>query len=284
MRQGADPFPVNLVQIPGWALFFAGVIHVREPPGADVPLITQSLRDGSYAKPFVLDDGTTRRLHFDLRYVQGEMVVDDPDDLTFPYARKMMAALLFNPDPEHVIVVGLGGGALTRFCYKQLKRARVTTIEIDQDVMAFGKLFEVPAPDERARFVHGDAAEHFATSNEKADIVLVDGCDRSGTAHALTQRAFFENVRKQLRPGGLLVVNLIGSEVRRAMAKRVVASVFDNNCAVLATGDNRLMFAFDREMGTVDWARIDAVAKDLAPKHGLDFPAFARRLHSSPRL
>jgi len=58
------------------------------------------LGEDRYDKPFIRDMGRERCLHFDIFTVQSAMDLDDPDRLSLPYTRKMMAFLLFNGAPS----------------------------------------------------------------------------------------------------------------------------------------------------------------------------------------
>ena len=232
----------------------------------------------------MLDDGVTRTLHFDLRSVQSEMDLRDPTALGFAYTRKMMAFLLFHPQPRHVVIVGLGGGSLTRYCARQLPLTRVTTVEIDADVIGLSELFELPLDDTRVRLVHADAADYFASAEERADVVLIDGCDRWGTAAVFGEPAFYETLKTRLHPHGLAVINLIGLENRIGAVVATVAEAFDGNCLTLQVrGGNRLLFAFNAPQQAIDWPRIHQRASALFEVHGLDFPDFAQRLQRSDR-
>jgi spermidine synthase len=53
-----------------------------------------------------------RHLHVGGRAIQSAMRLDAPDDLALAYTRAMMAALLFQPQPRDVVLIGLGGGSL----------------------------------------------------------------------------------------------------------------------------------------------------------------------------
>ncbi len=84
----------------------------------------------------MLDTEGMRHLYFDLQAVQSSMRLDDPDALVTAYARKMMAFLLFNRSPRHILMIGLGGGSLVKFCHRHLLETRLTVVEIDPDVIA----------------------------------------------------------------------------------------------------------------------------------------------------
>lgn len=273
----------SLLSLPAKLLSETGTLRLREPPTSDVSDLVRRLRDGDYGKPFVVDDGRMRRLHFSLDFVQSEMDLAEPYALNFAYTRKMMAFLLFVPRPKHIIIVGLGGGSLTKFCYKQLPAARITTVEIDDDVIGFGRLFEVPEPDTRLRLVHADAVDYLAQTETAADVILVDGCDRHGVAEAFCDPAFYRSVHARLQPRGMLVMNLIGTGRKVNEHLHHIADVFEGRVMLrsLRGCGNRLVFAFKDPTYAPDWSAIQRTAKRLEKEHGLDFSEFARKLRQS---
>src|SRR3546814_2254820 len=64
-------------------------------------------------------------------------------------------------------------------------------------------------------------------------VVLVDGCDRSGTAPAFCARAFYEMLRARLRPHGLLVLNVIGEKHRIDAVVGAAAEAFGGRLIVM---------------------------------------------------
>ncbi len=274
--------------IPGALVSERGVILLREPAGTDMHDLVMRLDGRTYSKPFVVDDGETRRLHFSLDSLQSEMRLDDPCALTFRYTQKMMACLLFLPKPRHVGIVGLGGGSLTKFCYRQLPHTRITTIEVNQDVIRLGALFNVPRQDARLRILHADACDYFAAEaadSESMDVILLDGCDEHGTAPAFCSVLFYKRLRERLCPDGVLVVNVTGSAPRANANLRRVADAFDGRVIVIGvrTCGNRLAFAFNDSMHLPSWRTIIRRADSLTEQHKLDFHRFARLLRHAHR-
>lgn len=270
--------------IPGELLNQRGVvIHMKQPAYANRSDLVERLLDGDHETPFVVDDGITRRLHFDFCYVQSEMNVNQPYELVSAYTQKMMAFLLFTSKPRHVIIVGLGGGALTKFNYRQLPGARITTVEVNADVIALSELFELPCQDARMSVVHADAAEYFAETNTCADVILLDGCDKIGIAPAFKDICFYQNLRASLRPHGLLALNLIGQGDQLAAHLRLLSDAFSDKLLVtdVSCSANRIAFAFKDAEFCPDWEKIKARANKLEREHGLDFPRFARLLQRS---
>jgi spermidine synthase len=271
-------------EIPARFLSEKGVIRLREPPGADIAYLKRQLLDDEYGKPFLFDDGDSRRLHFNLRYVQSQIDLRTPDTLAFAYTRKMMGFLLWLPQPQHVVIVGLGGGSLTRYCHRHLPQARITTLEIDEDVIAFGEWFRLPQQDERMRIVHADAVDWFASTRERADVVLIDGCDHTGTVEALCQEGFYRSLQARLHREAIVAVNLLGPATRINTMQRMLGEVFGAVMSVEIKGlGNRVVFAANNPPRAPDWLAIRERAERLARDHELDLPALSRQLQYSYR-
>src|SRR4051812_44343848 len=108
-----------------------GTVRLLEPPGADPKVLRELLLSGRYGKPFVIEDQGVRALHFAPDQVQSAMRLAAPDALNFRYTREMMGWLLFLPKPREVLMLGLGGGSLAKFCFRQLPATRITVVEND---------------------------------------------------------------------------------------------------------------------------------------------------------
>ncbi len=269
--------------IPAEGLWSGELLWLHEPRDVNLHRALKQVRNGKYKKPFALDSIRTRRLHFSLRYVQSEMLLDFPNALVFSYTRQMAGFLLFCPHPEKIVVVGLGGGSLTKFCHKQLPSARITTVEIDPEVIAFGELFQLPPESARHRVVQADAAEYLPTLANLADVVLLDGCDEQGIAPAFCDPEFFSRLRSRLRPQGMVVVNIIGLVGRATTLLNNLRCAFADQVIVLnaRSADNRIVFAFNDPWMQPDWQQIEARAEGLTKQCGMDFHQIARFLRTA---
>jgi len=231
-------------------------------------------------EPSVVDDGIYRRLYFGPDYIQSEMSVDDPIALQLAYTRRMMAALLFLPRPKHIVIAGLGGGSLTKFCHHHLPRTRITTLEIDARVIALAGEFQIPVDAPRSRIVHAEACEWFANTDERFDLVLLDGYTETGIASGFGSPEFYANIRARLRPDGLLVANILVTTEALRRYKRVIAEAFDERMIFqrVVPDGNTVIFAFQALATPPDWIALGREAKKLESRLGLDFPAYARAM------
>lgn len=230
--------------------------------------------------PRIVDEDEVRRLYFGPKHLQSEMRLADPWSLQLKYTQRMMAFLLFRPRPKHIVIAGLGGGSLSKFCWRQLPQARITTLEIDPRVIALAPRFELPLADPRLRIVEADACRWFEQNEERYDVVLLDGYDDEGVAGGFADAGFYAAIRARLRPGGVLAANLlVGAEAMRRY-QRVIGEAFGGRTMVqrVVPDGNKVLFAFDQLPPVIDWVALAQDAKRLRERHGLDFPAYARAL------
>ena len=266
-------------QLPGWftvpVVPFAetGVLmHCYQPAANGAEDFFQQVRNATYPRLCVLDDGQVRRLvFFNDKFVQSEMRILAPEALTLEYTRYMMGFLLVNQEPEHVVIVGLGGGSLSKFCYRHLMDCRVTTVELDEDVIACRPWFLIPPDDERMRIVQADASVYFAGQRDGADAILLDAFDAEGTVTQLGNAAFYADVRRHLKPNGVLVANLFGPAASTHVD--LLRQCFDDRVVLVEVpqGGNRVAFAFNSPGFPPDWRSMERVARRLDEQHGLDF-------------
>lgn len=164
-------------------------------------------RGASPAQPYVQASGTTRTLHFSDKVIQSRMSTLSPDALDLEYTRMMMGFVLFAPAPADILMVGLGGGSLAKFCHRYLAQSRIEVVEVDPGVIALRDTFMVPPDGERFKVVLADAAEHLRGLREAADVLLLDGFDDAGIPPGLCSADFYADCHRALRDDGILVIN-----------------------------------------------------------------------------
>ena len=261
-------------------------VLLLEPAGRCAVELGRQLLEGTYNKPYILDCGPLRFLHFDFDKVQSLMRFDDPDALCLRYTRKMMAFLLFNPQPRRILMLGLGGGSLAKFCYRHLPSATITAVELDPHVLALRKEFRIPADDERFRVVQGDGTRYVAHRNPREDVILVDTYDRHGAAHGLTSAQFYLNARRRLTLGGVLVMNIHGDATERAGQFARIRDVFGKRVIALPVREdgNLIALAFRTDSAVRNWARRGRLAHALEERFGLNFPRYVQKMRRSPTV
>ncbi|TWI69977.1 spermidine synthase [Pseudoduganella lurida] len=208
-----------------------------------------SIIDNPSSQPLVSRSRRRLTLEFVPGEVQSAMDLDDPHRLVLAYARAMMCFTLFKPRPAHIVMVGLGGGSMAKFCHRYLPGARITVLELSAEVIALRERFAVPPDSERFRVIHVDAARHMPRLAGSADVLLVDGFDASGLPPALGSARFYADCRRALRPDGLLVANVFSYDPHYHVIKRRLRQAFaDEVCQFHGiAGNNHILFALSRD-------------------------------------
>jgi len=276
---------IPLLELPGKILGERGSLRFLESAQCDPGWLRTHVLTGRYGKPFIIEDGQTRRLHFSLSAIQSSMRINDPFVLDIAYTRKMMAFLLFVSDPRHVLMVGLGGGSLAKFCHRHLPHTRLTVVEVNPDVIALRGEFSIPA-DERLVIIRADAADYLPATEGDTDVLLLDGFDAAGIAPTFLKRDFYQAARRRLRPAGILVANFAGPLKCWYRHFELLNEVFEGRVHVgpVSADDNHIAFAFADVGYPLDWERLKERASVLACQFPLDFPSLVNRLRDGAEL
>lgn len=136
------------------------------------------------------------------------MLKRDPNTLVSDYTRTMMGFLIFDSRPDRIAMLGLGGGSLAKFCYRELPQSRIDVVEINPHVISLREEFHVPGDDDRFRVHLDDGARFVTESRNQFNVLLVDAYTRNGMPERLSTQAFYDTCRKALCDDGVMVSNL----------------------------------------------------------------------------
>ena len=98
----------------------------------------------SYNDIYVIQNGEHRELWFKGNgeyYLQSRVDTLGQDPLALVYSRMMMASLLFSPKPERMLMVGLGGAALSNCLAQWFPDLKIDIVEVDGKVIDVSKKF-----------------------------------------------------------------------------------------------------------------------------------------------
>ena len=180
----------------------------------------------------VSDDGEVRHLHLGTPWIQGSMRVAEPFEIELQYVQRMMAWLLFvepaSVTKRHAMQLGLGAGAITKFCHKKL-RLCTTAIELNPQVLSVCRAwFKLPPDGPKLRVVLADAAEEIKNPMwlGTVDALAVDLYDHEAAAPVLDSPDFYADCRALLTEDGCMTVNLFGRASSFERSLKSMASAF----------------------------------------------------------
>lgn len=227
----------------------------------------------------VSDDGEVRHLHLGTPWIQGSMRVAEPFGLELEYVQRMMAWLLFvepaSVTKRHAMQLGLGAGALTKFCHKKLRMC-ATAIELNPQVLAVCRAwFKLPPDGPKLRVILGDAAAEIRDPMwlGTVDALQVDLYDHDAAAPVLDSAAFYADCRALLSEDGAMTVNLFGraSSYERSLGKMAEAFGADALWAFKPTREGNTVVLAQRTPTRPK--RADLLARAEAVQARWDLPA-----------
>jgi spermidine synthase len=257
---------------------FAG--ELRQKLGQLLALSANPQAHAELGKPYLIERDGMLSLQFDALCLQSEMNIEEPDQLVFGYTRAMMSFLLFEPSPERIAMIGLGGGSLAKYCYRYLPQTEIAVVEINPDVIALRNEFAIPADDARFKVVLGDGAAFVKESSEQFNVLMVDGFDAAGLPDELSSQQFYDDCFASLADNGIMVANLWSSNgLYNALVSRIETS-FAGHIVVVSADDspNKIVLAVKNNERPLSPARIKQHVNVLTQSHPLNFQAKSKKL------
>ena len=170
--------------------------------------------------------------------VQSRIDPTHPLRLLSPYTQAMMLALLWCPQPQRILLIGLGGGRLQLVLHHLLEDARLETVELDPLVLEVAGHFFGFLPDERQRVSLSDGRAFLREEAADApyDVIFLDAYQAEGVPSHLLTLEFYAECRARLCPNGLVVANLHSSTPMYDASRATFAAAFKYTtaCSVLS--------------------------------------------------
>ena len=148
-----------------------------------------------------------RTLCFDSLFEQSAMRVDNPLTLVHEYTRAMLLALLFK-EPEHVVLLGLGGGSLLRSLHSFCSHADFQVVELRKSVIRIAIDHFYAPNDARVNFHNSNGIDYLNDAAvHSSDMVFADMYQAYSMEGFQSTDRFLEQCWKLLTGDGWLVIN-----------------------------------------------------------------------------
>ncbi len=201
--QTACPQPIRWLLI---ALFILPLAH-----SADAQIIH---RERSLYSTILVDQrGSTLCLQFSVRKDQRNQTCLDrnaPKKMVFPYAKMMMLSLLMMPEPERILVVGLGGGTLPVALNELYPDAQIDAVEIDPAVKTVAETYFGFRENEQLQVALKDArvfTKRALAAGTTYDLIMLDAFNGDYIPEHLMTREYLEETRRLLTEDGVVAAN-----------------------------------------------------------------------------
>ena len=227
-----------------------------------------------------------RYLHLGTPWVQGAMRMAKSLALELEYIQRMMVWMLLRPERElsrgHAVQLGLGAGAITRFCHARL-RMRTSAVELNPSVIDACRLyFRLPADSARFQVVERDAADYAADARNagSANALCVDLYDHDAAAPVLDSADFYRDCHRLLDDDGVMTVNLFGRDASFARSAGCIAAAFGESRAfsLRPTREGNTIVAALKNADLPDRATLAARAEAIEARFGLPAKKWLRMM------
>lgn len=225
-----------------------------------------------YAPVTLSEQDGVRYLHFGTPWIQGAMRIRRPDWIELEYARQMMAWMLFNPRPQHIVQLGLGAGALTKFCYRHFPQARVTAVELNPAVIAVcDTMFHLPRRDDRLEILEMNAMDYVCDSGnaDSIDAIQADLYDATASGPVLDTAEFYRACANCLAPHGILTVNLFGDHPSYDKNLKAMRLAFEKVICLPETDRGNVVALAFRKTPSLDFISLQENARRIERETGL---------------
>lgn len=228
-------------------------------------------KDTRYHHLLVVDDPTTRYLRFDNSF-QSAMDLHDPLKTHYPYTDYFQLGLAYQPRAKSVLFIGLGGGSAPKRIAHDRPDLSLQVVELDPEVVRVArKYFALPAS---IPVDVEDGRRWLETHDRRFDVIAIDAYFSDAVPFHLTTREFLQLVHTRLKPGGVVVANVIGA--LRGPGSEFLRSTYRTYRTVFPTVVLHPVYARRSERDPTTIRNVALVATDAAAPD----PAFmARRWH-----
>ena len=191
---------------------------------------------------------------FHLRLNEGTEIhsIYDPDNLILKpeldhYWNFFNVFPLLHGKTKRILVLGVGGGTALRQLSELFPDIELHGVEIDKAIIDVAqKYFNLTSPNVHIHI--GDAMQYLKTTEEKFDLIFLDAFIGGNLAIRFLNAHVFEDLKKSLNPGGMVIANYLDFRTVTYLLKRAMKNTFkkvykyniDNtyNCMMYGSDEN----------------------------------------------
>ena len=134
-----------------------------------------------------------------------------PSKLIFDYTKMVLAPLFINPNPQKILVMGLGGGSIPRALNRLLPNTYIDVVEIDPEIHAIAEKFFQFKQSENTKIHIIDGFEFVKNSKpDNYDIVIIDAFTDDYVPKSFLTPEFVGSIHRILTQNGIVAVNTFG--------------------------------------------------------------------------
>ncbi len=142
------------------------------------------------------------------KYTESKINIFNDDELPVSYTQTMPVSLAYIESPKNILMIGLGGGMITKYIHKYMPQINITGVELDEKVLTMAKKYFKLKEDSTYNIVIKDGRLFLNNTKNSYDIIMIDAYKGGYIPFHLCTREFYTLVKNHLSPKGIVSLNL----------------------------------------------------------------------------
>lgn len=219
-----------------------------------------------YGQVTVYQNKQLRYLTFGNAVEQSCLDIERPYLLKHVYTQAMMLGLVFQPEAQSALVLGVGGGSLIHALHKARPNLQISGVEYRPAVIEVAHShFKLPVTP-KVKIHCQTAQQHLDSNIEQHELIFADLYVDTGAHESQTKAAFLQQAQQHLSRDGILLINHWASEYQQTQQTReVLQEIFQGEVLSLPVqGGNSIVFCFNGGLPTLNRNEIFDAAQQLS--------------------
>jgi spermidine synthase len=141
-------------------------------------------------------------------YLESAVDLADPLNLVVPYTRSLYGGLFFQPKPQKVLMIGLGGAGFHRLFMAAYPEVLLQSVELDPKVVELTRERMYFTPTANSPIANVDGRQFVKRSREKWDWLILDAFRGGYVPPHLKTKEFYEECAARMSDEGVFITNL----------------------------------------------------------------------------
>jgi len=141
-------------------------------------------------------------------YIESAVDLSDPLRLVVPYTRTLYGGLFFEPNPQRVLMIGLGGAGFHRVFAHAFPETLLQSVELDDKVFELCQTHLNFKPTEKTPVAIMDGRMYVKRDRTKWDWIILDAFRGGFVPPHLKTEEFYRECAARLSDRGVFITNL----------------------------------------------------------------------------
>jgi spermidine synthase len=179
--------------------------------------------------------------------------VEKPIIPAFSYYKLILGSLYINPNPQNILMIGLGGGGLVNTLSFILPNSHIDMVEINPKMVEVSKKFFHLKETEHIKVFMEDGVEYIrnvSNNHIKYDLIILDAFVDYKIPQQFVNLEFMKLLKNILSSNGVVAINIMHSE-DLALESKLFAQIF-GNFYNLTEDLNHVLITTNLELPTIE--------------------------------